>query len=159
MLGARETGSRGDGLGHIGCALGYLGPREPVLGIGKLQSCSQNQEILHGSFPDRGERYAGIESNQPALIPNRERKQINVGQLPRSMNPGRVNDVRIQQTDLIRPEFVDVVAAGLGQMCNDTLHRQRVGIAGIRHDANTSILRDRARRPAFPRMLREPIHR
>jgi len=34
---------------------------------------------------------------------NREGKQVDVGQLPRSMNSGRVRDIRIQQTDFIRP--------------------------------------------------------
>jgi hypothetical protein len=119
----------------------------------------QNQQFLRRGIPDRRERYAGIESNQPALMPDRESKQINVRQLPRPMNPGRVHDIRIQQTDFIRPEFVDVLAAGLSQMRDDSLRRQRIGIAGIRHDANTPILRDRARCPAFPRMLREPVQR
>ncbi len=45
---------------------------------------------------------------------NRESKQVYVGQLPRSMNSGRVHDIRIQQTNLILPEFMDILAAGLG---------------------------------------------
>ena len=45
---------------------------------------------------------------------NRESKQINVGQLPRSMNSGRIHNVRIQQTDFIRPEFMDILVAGIG---------------------------------------------
>jgi hypothetical protein len=119
----------------------------------------QNQQFLRRGIPDRRERYAGIESNQPALMPDRESKQINVRQLPRPMNPGRVHDVRIQQTDFIRPEFMHVLAAALSQMRDNSLHRQRIGIGGVRHDANTPILRDRARCPAFLRVLREPIHR
>ncbi len=55
-------------------------------------------------------------------MPYREGKQIHVGQLPRSMNSGRVHDFRVQQTDVIRPEFVDVLLAGLGQMFNDSLN-------------------------------------
>ena len=54
---------------------------------------------------------------------NRESKQVYVGQLPRSMNPGRIHDIRIQQTDFIRPEFMDILVAGLGQMLNDSLDR------------------------------------
>ncbi len=54
---------------------------------------------------------------------NREGKQVYVGQLPRSMNSGRVHDIRIQQTDFILPEFMDILAAGLGQMLNDGLNR------------------------------------
>ena len=54
---------------------------------------------------------------------NRKSKQIYVGQLPRSMNSGRVHDIRIQQTDFIPPEFMDISVAGLGQMLNDSLNR------------------------------------
>ena len=45
---------------------------------------------------------------------NRESEQINVGQLPRSMNSGRIHNSRIQQTDVSRPELMDVLAAGIG---------------------------------------------
>ncbi len=69
--------------------------------------CLQNQQFLRRSFPDRGERNAGIESNEPSFMLNRESKQIYVGQLPRSMNSGRIHDIRIQQTDFIRPELHD----------------------------------------------------
>ncbi len=47
-------------------------------------------------------------------MPYCEGKQIHVSQLSRSMNSGRVHDVRIQKTDFIRPEFMDVPLAGLG---------------------------------------------
>ena len=53
---------------------------------------------------------------------NRESKQVDVGQLPRSMNPGRVHYIWIQQADFIRPQFVDILATGLGQMFNDSLN-------------------------------------
>jgi len=45
---------------------------------------------------------------------NRESKQVYVGQFPRSMNSGRVDDIRIQQADFILPEFMDILVAGLG---------------------------------------------
>ena len=85
------------------------------LGLQTLQkSCSQNQQFLRCSFPDHGERNACIKSNEPSFMLNRESKQVYVGQLPRSMNSGRVHDIRIQQTDFIRPEFMDILVAGLG---------------------------------------------
>ena len=52
---------------------------------------------------------------------NRERKQVYVGQLPWSMNSGRIHDIRIQQADFIRPEFMDMLVAGSGKMLNDSL--------------------------------------
>ncbi len=45
---------------------------------------------------------------------NRESQQVYVGQLPRSMDSVRIHDIRIQQTDLIRPEFMNILVAGLG---------------------------------------------
>jgi hypothetical protein len=83
--------------------------------LGALQkSCSQDQQILFRSLPDRGERYAGLKSNEPSFTLNRESKQVYVGQLPRSMDSGRVHDIRIQQTDFILPEFMDILVAGSG---------------------------------------------
>ena len=78
------------------------------------KSCSQNQQVLSRSIPDRSERNAGIKSNEPSLMLNRESKQVYVGQLPRSVNSGRVHDIRIQETDFIRPEFMNILVAGLG---------------------------------------------
>ena len=45
---------------------------------------------------------------------NRESKQVYVGQLPRPMNSSRVHDIRIQQADIIRPKFMDILVAGPG---------------------------------------------
>jgi hypothetical protein len=71
-----------------------------VLGLRlRKKSCLQNQQVLRRSFPDCGEWNAGIESNEPSFMLNRESKQINVSQLPRSMNS---------------PEFMDILVAGIG---------------------------------------------
>jgi hypothetical protein len=78
------------------------------------ESCLQDQQILFRSLPDRRERNASIKSNELTLMLNRESKQVYVGQLPRSMNSGGVQDIRIQQADCILPEFMDILAAGLG---------------------------------------------
>ena len=53
---------------------------------------------------------------------NRESKEVYVGQLPGSMNSARVHGIRIQQTDFIRPEFMDVLVAGIGETVNDSLN-------------------------------------
>jgi len=45
---------------------------------------------------------------------NRESQKVYVGQLPRSMDSGRIHDMRIQQTDLVWPEFMDILPAGFG---------------------------------------------
>lgn len=70
--------------------------------------------MLHRSLSDGGKRNAGIECNEPSSVVNRESKQVDVGQLPRSMDSRRIHDTRIQQTDFIRPEFMNILVAGLG---------------------------------------------
>ena len=74
----------------------------------------QNQQILRRSSPDGGDRNAGVKSNKSSFMLNRESEKVYVGQLPRSMNSGRVHNIRIHQADFIRPEFVDILMAGLG---------------------------------------------
>ena len=70
--------------------------------------------MLCRSLTDRGQRNAGIKGDEPSFMLNRESKQVYAGQSPRSMNSGRVDDIRIQQTDFIPPEFMDILVAGLG---------------------------------------------
>ena len=76
--------------------------------------CLQIQHILRRSFPDGSDRNAAIKSNKSSFMLDRESEKVYVGQLPRTMNSGRVRNIRIQQTDFIRPEFVDILMAGLG---------------------------------------------
>ena len=80
----------------------------------RAKSLLQNQNSLLRSFSDRGEWNAGIKGDKPSFVLNRESKQVNVGQLSRSMNSGRIHDVRIQQTDFVWPEFMDILVASLG---------------------------------------------
>jgi hypothetical protein len=47
------------------------------------KSCLQNQNFVLRSCPDGGKRNAGIESNEPSFVLNRENKQVYGGQLPR----------------------------------------------------------------------------
>lgn len=103
---------------------------------------SQNQDVLRARSSDRGDWNPAIESHKLSGVLNRERKQENVGQLSRSMDSGRIHHVRIQQTDIVRPEFMDILVAGFGQTLNDRVNGQRVWIARIRHDADASVLRD-----------------
>ena len=100
-------------LGQYGLARFNLFETD-LVAFAPQESCLQNQQILRRSSPDGGDRNPGIESNQPSFMLNRESKQVYVGQLPRSMNSGRVHNIRIQQADFIRPEFMDMLMAGLG---------------------------------------------
>ena len=103
----------------------------------------QSQQIARRSFCDRGERDAAVEGDEPAFMLNRDGKEVYVGKLPRSMDSCRIDDVRIQQSDIVRPEFVDIFPARGRETLNDGLDRQRVWIARIRHDTDAAVLCDR----------------
>jgi len=47
-----------------------------------------------------------IEGDELSPVPNREREKIDIGDLPGSVNPARVRDLRVEQTDVVRPEPV-----------------------------------------------------
>ena len=117
--------------------------RLSVSAFDAAKNCSQNQQFLRRSFPDRGERSAGIKSNKPSFVPDRESKQVYVGQLPWPVNSRRIHDIRVQQTDFIRPEFMHICLACLGQALNDSVDWQWVRVAVIRHDSDAPVLRDR----------------
>lgn len=119
----------------------------------------QNQQVVLRRIPCRGKRNTAIESDEPSFVLYRKSKEVYVGKLPRSMDSRRIDDVRIQQSDFIRPEFMDVFVASIGQMLDDSLDRQRAGIARIRHDSDTAVLRDGTGCPTLARVLREPTHR
>jgi hypothetical protein len=80
----------------------------------------QNQQMAGRSFLDGGECNAGIESDEPSCVMNRKSEQIDVGQLPRSVDSCRIDDLRIQQADFIRPEFMDIFPARGGELSNDS---------------------------------------
>src|SRR5206468_307987 len=79
----------------------------------------------------RRNRNPGVERDESSVMLNGQGEQVYVGQLPWAMDSRRVNDVRIQQADLIRPEFVDVFPARFGKTLHDGLDRQCVRIARV----------------------------
>jgi hypothetical protein len=107
---------------------------------------------------NRRERHPSVERDESSFTLNGKGKEVYVGKLPWAMDSRRVNNVRIQQTDFIRPEFVDVFLTSVGKMLHDSLDRQRVWIAWVRHDTDTPVLGDRTGRPAFSRVLRKPTY-
>ena len=86
-------------------------------------------------------------------MPDREREQVEIGQLARTMNPRRVSDARIEQAHIVRPELVQRTRGRLGQPLGDHPQRRRVRISRVRHHAHARRLSDRARRPALCRAL------
>jgi hypothetical protein len=53
---------------------------------------------------------------------------------------------------------VDVFVTSVGKTLHDSLDRQCVRIARVRHDTDTPVLGDRRGSPALSRVLRKPTH-
>jgi len=126
--------------------------------MNELRTVLQHYQIVRGRLANRRERNPGVERDESPFTLNGKGKEVYVGKLPWAMDSRRVNNVRIQQTDFIRPEFVDVLLTSVGKMLHDSLDRQCVRIVRIRHDTDTTVLGDRTGSPAFSRVLRKPTH-
>ena len=88
----------------------------------------------------------------------RERKQVEIGQLARSVNACGVDVLSIEQTDVVGPELMQMALSRLGKTLDDGLHGQRIGICGMGHDSNAAVLGDRTGRPSVgPRMASKPF--
>lgn len=118
----------------------------------------QHRQISRLRLSNRRERNAGVERDEPSFILNGKGKKIDVGKLPWAVNPRRVNNVRIQQADFVWPKLMDIRLACVRKTLHDSLDRQGIRIALVRHDPDTPVLSDRTGSPAFPRVLCEPIH-
>ena len=116
----------------------------------------QHYQIISRCLSNHRERNPGVERDESSFLLNGKGQEVYVSKLPRAMNSRRVNNVRMQQADFIRPEFVDVVFASVGKTLHDCLDRQRVRIVRVRHDTDTAVLCDWTGSPALARMLRKP---
>src|SRR3954468_13373862 len=118
--------------------------------------CLENYQMLSFRSPHRFARQLGVESNKPAVVPHGQREKIDVGQLTRAMDAGRIGYLLIEQTDVICPEFMDAAGASGAQSLDDRPHRQCVWITWMRHDPDAAILRNRTRRPSGVCVFRKP---
>jgi hypothetical protein len=95
----------------------------------------QHHQITGSCLPNRRKRNTRIESDEPSFMSDRKSKQVDVGELPRAVDSGRVDRIWVQQTYVVRPKVVDFVLTGIRKTFHDGLDRQCVGIAGIGHYA------------------------
>src|SRR5258705_9710934 len=95
---------------------------------------------------NRRERNGLIERHKAAAMRNSKCKEINVGELARSVDARRLDDPGVEQAHIVRPEFMSPMRYCLAQAFGDRNHRHVLRIARLRHDAHASILRDRTAR-------------
>jgi hypothetical protein len=118
----------------------------------------QHYQIIRRRLANSPEWNPGVERDESPFMLNGKGEEVYVGKLPWAVDSRRVNSVRIQQADFVRPEFVDALLTSFGKTLHDSLDWQCVRIARVRHDTHTPILGDRAGSPAFSRVLRKPTH-
>ena len=64
-----------------------------------------------------------IECDELPVMSHGECKQVDIGELARSMNAGRIGDLRIEQADVVGPELMERARARLRQALHDRPHR------------------------------------
>ena len=74
----------------------------------------QRDEMSGRCVANRGGRIASVERHKPSIALNRKSKQLYVRNLPRTMDPRRVENPGVKDARLIRPEFMPRLAACLG---------------------------------------------
>ena len=102
------------------------------------------------------ERHRAIERHQPPSPRNRERQEVDVGQLPGTMDARGIDGLRIEKAHFIGPELVVRVRCRLAQALGDHIHRKGIGITGLRYHANEAVLCEGTARPAIARIRLEP---
>ena len=118
----------------------------------------EHYQIVCCRLANGRERNSSVERDKSPCMLNGKAKEVYVGKLPGAMDSRRIKNARIQQADFIRPEFMDVFATSVGKMFHDSMDRQCVRIARVRHNTDTPVLSNRTGRPTFPRVLRKPTH-
>jgi hypothetical protein len=122
------------------------------LGFDRLQ----HYQIIRRRPSNHRERNPCFERDESSLMLNRKSKEVYVRKLAWANNSCRVNNVWIQQADFIRPEFVYVFFTSVGKAFHDSLNRQCIRIARVRHDTHTPVLGDRTGSPTLSRVLCKP---
>ena len=72
-----------------------------------------------------------IECDQATSSMHRQRQQIDIGELPRPVNAGRVDDGRVEQAYVIGPEFVYVALRRRREALDDELRGDCVRVCGV----------------------------
>ena len=83
-------------------------------------------------------------------------QQIGIGDLARTENALPANQTLLEQADLLGPEGMAGMAAGLGLTGRHLLGRLRIGIGGLRHDPHPTGLRQGAGGPALVEIPLQP---
>jgi hypothetical protein len=120
---------------------------------------SDRDEMPRPGIPDRRERNRAIEPDEATAMADGEREKIEIGELLGPVDAIGISDRRIKQADFVGPELVKAARGTLRKAFDHGPHRQGVRVAGVRHDPDATVLRDRTRRPPRTSLMGEPRDR
>ena len=63
-----------------------------------------------------------IERDETSAAPNREREEVDIGQLARAMDPGAVEASLVEKAQVVRPELVVAAGTRLREALHDCTH-------------------------------------
>ena len=97
-----------------------------------------------------------IRCDQAPAVVQGQRQQVHVGQLARAVDVGVVEVPAIEQADVVGPELVKTRGRGLRQHGREYGQGLRVGVTRLAHDAQATVLPQRATGPALFDMRLQP---
>lgn len=85
---------------------------------------ASTQHKLPGRGPrDRTQRHALVEADQATAVPHGQAEQVHVGELPVPVKEAGIEDLRIQHTEIVRPERMGRRGGGAAQHRHELCQR------------------------------------
>jgi hypothetical protein len=107
--------------------------------------------------PDGHAGHCIIERNETPAMPHCERKQIDIGNLSRTMDARGIHGAFVEQAQVIRPEFMQRVFARFAKPFSHRHYGKGIRVTRMRHDSYASVLGDWTRRPTVSSVVGKPI--
>lgn len=103
---------------------------------------SNIHEMIFGGAEHCGQRHAFIERHEPSAVPDRQCKQINIGDLAMANESAVIEDFLIRNGDILGPERVAFVIERNPEQIDRSRCSTRAGITRLRDNPHESVLRD-----------------
>jgi hypothetical protein len=125
-------------------------------GCGKLSE-SKHHKVCRGGTAHCADRDSLIQSHQSSLVFDSQGQKVQVRQLPGAVNVTMLKLKGVQEADLIGPKCMVICSCGVLQHADQHGHGLGAAVAGLTHDAKTSILGQCTGSPAILKMVLKPM--
>ncbi len=120
------------------------------------RSALQLHQVLGPRARYRTQRNVPVEGHQPPAVVHRERQQVQIGQLSRTVDVAMLEMRAIQHADGVWPERMEARGRGTFQHAHQAAQRLRLGVSGLGHDAQATVLGKRTTGPAMRDVRAQP---